>query len=112
MHFPFLDSRHMVQKSVCFLNVSEFVWMYLQFYVTWLLLQAGSCIMHQFHSLYCFMVCNFPLQYKPDCNSDIFNKKLDTLLLPHFSFFSPFIHYTDHIKSVFKIKLLKSLLNK
>lgn len=88
MHFPFLDSRHMVQKSVCFPNVSEFGWIYLQFYMTWLL-QAGSCIMHQIHSLYCFMVCNFPLQYKSDCNNDMFNKKLDTILLPHFSFSFP-----------------------
>lgn len=89
MHSPFLDSRHLVQKSVCFPNVSEFVWIYLQFHVTWLLLQAGSCIMHQIHSLHCFMECNFPSQYKSDCNNDIFNKKLDTLLLPHFSFSFP-----------------------
>lgn len=103
-----------VQNSVCFPNVSEFVWIYLHFYGTQLLLQAGSCIMHHIHSLYCFMVSNFPLQYKSDCNSDIFNKKLDTLLLPHFSFFFffPIIHDTGYIKSVFKIKLLKSLLNK
>ena len=60
--------------------VHEFVCMHLHFYVIHILLQADSCIMYHIHFSYGFMVCNFPLQYKLDCQSDIFNKKLDTLL--------------------------------
>jgi len=94
--FPFFWFKRYSAKTCLFSQcayVYEFVCMYLQFYVIRILLRAGSCIMHQIHSSYCFMVCNFPLQYKSDCNSDIFNKKLDTLLLPlFFVFFFPSIY--------------------
>lgn len=102
-------SLFLIQKTPCknlfphCVFVYAFVGLYLQFYVICIPLQAGSCIMHQIHSSYYFMVCNFPLQYnKSDCNSDIFNNKLDTLLLP--LFFSPLFIYlnTDHIKLVLK----------
>lgn len=82
--FPFF----LIQETQCknlfaqCVYVYEFVCMYLQFYVICIPPQAGSCIMHQTHSSYYFMACNFLLQYKSDCNSDIFNKKLDTLPLP------------------------------
>lgn len=112
--FPFFWFKRHDTKIYLFSQrayVYEFVCMYLQFYAICIRLQTGSCIMHQIHSSYCFMVCNFLLQYKSDCNSDTFNKKLDTLPLPLF-FFPSCIWDTDHIKLVFKIKWRKSLLNK
>lgn len=102
--FPFFWFKRHDTKIYLFSQcayVYEFVCMYLQFYVICIPLQTGFCIMHQIHSSYCFMVCNFPLQYnKSDCNSDIFNKKLDTLPPPLFFFSFIYLGYWPHKVSV------------